>query len=248
MISASWQANMNHKYCIFLTGTISPPSDIINLVHKNTELRELDYYYAIEKWLKMPYPVVFCENSNYSSVRIKDIFSRRENSQFIQFNSSENSKSMGEAEIFKYAFEKSKLLQNSEYIVKCTGRYYVRNFQSILDFIDKKYSLKIDIWADLGRSLTHSDSRFFVFKLPFYKDHLQNYFKEINELQGIDFEHVLARGIHSGLACGLKWNFLPEPIICQGIYGTGGIKFKNDFFRIHKRKFILLFKRLAFTI
>lgn len=240
---------MSTEFCIFLTGTIYPPYNILNLVHKNENIREQDYIDAIKKWLLLPYPIIFCENSGYQSEKINDLFKNKSRCQYIKFVSNKNSKSMGEADIFKFAFAKSELLQNSNYIIKCTGRYNIKNINKILEKVTKDSNQKpIDIWADLSKSLTYSDSRFFVFKPSFFYSHLIHYFNIIDEEKGIYFEHCLARSIHSCLASGSTWNFLPEPAICEGMHGTAGFKYKNDFLRVQKRKILLTVKRKIISI
>jgi len=237
------------KICIFLTGTISPSREVINLVHTDTKKRESEYYAAICDWILLDYQIVFCENSDYESKKLEALFANYPNCEYLKFHSSANSKSEGEAEIFKYSFSNSKTLREAQYIVKSTGRYTIKNTNTIIKkILENSTSFSNDVWCDLSRNLTFSDSRFFVFKPSFYQNYLEKYLQFINENNDIFFETCLARSVHSCLADGKKWALLPEPIICKGIYGTEGIEFKNDYFRILKRKLFLFVKKMTFNL
>lgn len=246
----SYLRNMeDSKICIFLTGTIAPSDEVINLVHNDAKKREGEYYEAICKWICLKYPIVFCENSGYRSEKLAKLFISNPNCEYLQFESTANSKSEGEAEIFQYGFTHSKLLNQSEVIVKASGRYTIKNANTIINSILNSSNLKcVDIWCDLSKNLSFSDSRFFVFKPGFYRNYLEGHFRYIDENNAILFETCLARGVHSCLADGNGWLFLPQPIICKGIYGTEGIKFKNDIFRILKRSCFFYAKKIAFNL
>lgn len=230
---------MLHKYkiCILLTGTIEP-KNVPDLKRDNPVEREQDYYYALKKWMKLNYPVVFIENSNYNSTKIDSLFSGRKDCEYIKFKSkvSHLGKGHGESEIINFAFGESRILNLSDIIIKSSGRQFITNAVSILSTI---YNDDIYVVSWLKRQLQYADSRFFIAKKEFYSKYLMKELMYISEVNHIYFEHVLARAIHRCLADGNRWSLPREYPVCEGISGTENIKYKTGFFSRLKGEVII---------
>lgn len=196
------------KFCLFLTGTIDP-KNTPEVDRASVLLRESDYYTSIEQYAALNFQIVFCENSEYDSKKISDLCASK-NIEYLKFTSKESfkGKGHGEKEIFEYAFAHSKFLQESDYIVKVTGRIFIKNTELILHALEKKQFL---VSSNLTRNLTWSDSRFFVFRKNFYDTFLKKKLEEdLNEPQKVNFEKCLSRAIHAALSQGEVWTTLPE--------------------------------------
>lgn len=236
----------NSDICLLLTATISP-KNVPNLKLVDPVQREDQYNKAINKWCKLGYSLVFCENSNFKSSKIEETLKLSNiRHEYIKFETkiSEFGKGHGEAEIFKYAFEHSDILRASETICKVTGRYFVRNANSIL----RNATLNRNVWVscNLTNNLRWADSRFFLFKNEFYARYLLSAFEKLNEHSGIYFEHVLAKGIHRCIADNNGWMLLNEYPQYEGVSGTRNTKYQFGLLTKLKYKVYYELKRYVF--
>jgi hypothetical protein len=217
---------------ILLTGTIKV-KDVPHLSLTDTFLREREYCKSIEKWIKLGYPIIFCENSNYDSKIINEVIDKCSPKQFeyMKFTSSASQlgKGHGEAEIIDYVFKNSRLVNDHSIICKVTGKNYLLNAASIFKKILQSAASKNLVIAILMKNLTMADSRFFFFKKEFYVKYWQKYIGEVNEANKIYIEHTLAKSIHIAIAEGEKWSLLPELPLFVGLIGTNGKNYKNKF-------------------
>jgi hypothetical protein len=214
----NFQQETSKSYCLLLTGTISP-STAYALKRINPVDRENDYYNALVKWMQFKIPMVFCENSNFNSHKIKELTGP--SFEFIQYEESEDittkGKGYGEALIMNYAFAHSHLINQYDYIIKITGRLFINNFKSILKIADP---LDFDIMAPLENNLKWSDSRFLIFRKDFFSLYFQKRINIINDATGFTFERALACSIHELLADNKKWEMLPCYPGYKGFSGT----------------------------
>lgn len=235
---------MKYKIVVFLTGNIDPSGNVPSLKRNKASDRELDYFNSIKEWMKYKIPIVFCENSCFNSTQINRLFEKYDyDCEYLKFKTkvSHLGKGHGEAEIFHHAMKYSKILKESEFLVKCTGRYYVSNFDCYLEQVNTSMS---EIIVNLSHNLSWADSRFFIFKNNFYHNHFFQHSNEVNEEKGLYFEHVLAKATHSRMALGQGWEMLVEYPFFIGIYGSGNKPYSQSFF--NKMKFYL-FHRLKRT-
>lgn len=231
----------NIKICLLLTGTIKP-GIVPNLKLVNYKEREKQYIEAITKWKKLNLPIIFCDNSNYTSDVINYLFRTSPNNhEYLKYLSknSIHGKGSGEAELLDYVFKNSTLIHESDYICKVTGRYYIKNFRKILKFVNSDKN-NISIYSNISKYLTWVDSRFFIFKKEFYNNYLNARLLEINESKGIYFEHVLAQSVHDCMSNRCGWRLLPVYPDYIGLQGTSGISDKSNLFQ--KIKYNIYFK------
>jgi hypothetical protein len=219
------------QHCLFLTASIDP-KNTPEVGRNSITLREDDYFITLEQFSKLGLAIVFCENSGYHSEKIINFCSQRE-IEYLSFISKESykGKGHGEKEIFDYAISNSKYILESDYVIKVTGRLYIKNLSNII----KGLSLKsYFVSTNLTQNLTWSDSRLIIFKKEFYKD----YFKPILELyldesKGLFFEFCLSRACHKVMADGHAWLTLPHYPIYVGHNASNNQNYqKNIFTRI----------------
>lgn len=219
-----------NKITILLTATIDT-KDVVFVKRSNPLVRESDYINSIKKWIKnTTYLIVFCENSGYPIDKIKSIVEQygRNQIELLQFNGQnfpgEFGKGYGELLIIKYAIQNSNLIQNSDYVIKVTGRYFIKNIKKIADVLLKNDN--IYVMADLQRNLTWADTRIFAFKPSFFTNYLSKYQDMINDSQGFYLEHALARAILCAISDGHKWIPLPSKPLIIGHSGTANTPYK----------------------
>jgi len=217
------QQKKSRSYCILLTGTIKP--SIVYALKRTSPIdRENDYYNAIKNWMKFKIPIVFCENSNFDSHKIRGLAGP--DFEFIHYEESEDlttkGKGFGEARIMNYAFQHSHLINQSDYIIKITGRLFISNFKPIIKIAG---SLDFDIMAPLENKLKWTDSRLFIFKKDFFNQYFLKYIDKINDSTGFCFERALACSIHELLADNKKWEMLPFYPRFKGFSGTYNEKY-----------------------
>ena len=217
---------------LLLTATIRPGNTPF-LKRKDPKVREADYLIALEKWLKnFNLPIVFCENSYYDISNIRNILQRNSRSEFeiLQFDgrsfSEDHGKGYGEFLIMKYALENSEIVNNSQYLLKVTGRYFIKNASKIMKPLLKDND--IYVMADLKRSLTWADSRVFAFKPSFISNYLSEYQDMINDSKGFYLEHALARAVLRAISDGYRWIPLPHKPIIIGYSGTSDTPYRTS--------------------
>lgn len=239
---------MSTNYCLFFTATIDPGNSVPSLKRVDHNLRESDYIEAISKWIKFKIPIIFCENSNTRSEKIIKILSESGVPfEYLSFQSikSHLGKGHGEFEIFEYAFQNSKILNDSIHIVKVTGRYTIKNFISLLNDCVEKDSF---IYVNIRYGYQWGDSRFFSFKKNFWYQYLSKYALSIDEKNMILFEHILAKATLSAILDNQKWVPLKSLPQVEGVYGTDNKVYKNFLIGyhiknlMHKLKIWLIFK------
>lgn len=217
---------LKDNYCILLTGTIQPLK-VFSLGRIDVETREKDYYNAICQWLKKGVPVVFCESSGYASERISALGKAHTHFEFLQYKDetdlSEKGKGYGEYLVMQHAFAHSKFIGEAEFIVKVTGRLFVKNFDRLLKSIGSK---EFDVASALELTLKWADSRLFIFRRSFYTENFVPFGGSINDKQRFVFERALACGIHDALSKNKTWEPLPFFPVYKGYSGTFNYRYR----------------------
>ncbi len=217
----------SRKICILLTGTIYP-DQVFSLGRTDPIQREADYYHALTQWLKKGFPVIFCENSNYKSARIDQMQADHAGFEFLQYKEttdlSKKGKGLGEFSIMAYAHANSQIIKESDYVIKITGRLFVRNFEKIMR---KLSAMEPDVVAPLELKLKWADSRMFIYKKFFFEDYFSKYGNQIDDSTRFVFERALACSIHAALADNKKWEPLPCYPVYEGYSGTFNLKYSR---------------------
>ncbi|MFT4855373.1 MAG: hypothetical protein ACI9UV_000176 [Algoriphagus sp.] len=223
---------MFYKPVILLSATIKPHPLCIG--RTDSKEREEDYYKAVFFYLKQGYPVVFVENSDFESERIKNLGRTNSNFEYITFQSKEShlGKSKGEIEIINHALIHSRLLSQIEYLIKITGRYIISNIDEVLL---PTQDISKDVYINPTRNLRWADTRLIMMKKSFF----HNYFlptatKYLDEEKHIFMENIFMRSVLHYLIEGGELNLWPVYPAYQGIDGTHNEKVEFGFFKIWK--------------
>lgn len=215
------------KYSILLTATVNPEGMIFT--ERNDPKKRLeDYVMVIKSLNKLGYKnIVFCENTSLKieelseKIDIKDI-------EFLSFNGNNYNKSLGkgygEAKIIDYAFKNSNKLRESEFTLKITGRYDILNIVQLTKYFERS---KSDIIADFRKNLSYTDSRVFFAHKSFFTDYFLSFSEEINDNEGVYFEHMLARSIHAAMSNGMTFENLSIVPNISGFSGTTNTRVTN---------------------
>jgi len=126
---------------IILTTTINVQNKIfLNQINKEERLNT--YLQSIKEWFfKTSLKIIVVENSGYPFEELKEFISNR--FELISFNESElpeanyllGNTSKGASELFSisYSIKNSKIIDPSDFIIKITGRYFIEDFEKIIN-------------------------------------------------------------------------------------------------------------------
>lgn len=208
-----------HSVTILLTAAIDTKG-VMFIKRSDPKIREGDYLNSLKQWLTATdYRIVFCENSGYDLTKIRECCGQfgKGRCEILSFEGNdypkEFGKGYGEMKALQYACQNSQFIRESDYVVKATGRYYVKNIKKILDRLIIR---DFFVAGDLKENLEVTDSRVFVSKPKFILDFLTARMNELNDSKGVYFEHILARAIHFAMSDSQKWLPLPDYPIVQG--------------------------------
>lgn len=161
-----------------------------------------------------PTPIVFAENSDCD---ISEHFTEaivNERLECLTFKSNydkEWGKGLGESLIIEYALSHSCLLSASSIILKITGRIQIANIKVLLkatppsqDTIFTDYSTKKGEQNLLKSVIVQAPIDFWKLFLDYKKD--------INDSQGIYFEHILKYAADKWYTNGHEYTYFPYPI------------------------------------
>lgn len=133
---------------LLLTSTVNvnKTKDFIFQINKDDRLNV--YLKSIRKWLYYTkFNIVLVENSNYIfNELINEILNFSDRFEIVSFKEEaledydkikfDKSKGVSEIYAINYAFSKSKLLQNSNFIIKITARFFIPELESFLQNYD----------------------------------------------------------------------------------------------------------------
>lgn len=234
---------------LLLTACINPNGMSYTVV-QDIELRKKQYRESLSFYLThTKYKIVFIENSNIdiSCLYQKEISEGRLECITFDGNNYDRylGKGFGEALILNYAYIHSKLIAQSHYIVKITGRVIVEN---VIELIDSCSLDKKSVYCELGLREKTTVSVFFIAHKDFYPLFLSKR-NLINDFSKCYFEKVLFQSI-------LEWRkdihhkYSPFylPVHLRGICGTSGAVYPtgNRVKAFVKYILYLFFKRFLF--
>lgn len=223
---------MHDKYglVLLMTATILP-QESWNLKLKDPGRRLEQYissleYYIVNTGIER---IVFCENSNYSfdTRRILQLAGQYgKEVEIIQFAADKDAilkhgKGYGEGEIIKYAMGKSRLLKQSEYFIKVTGRLKITN----IDKIRAKLSLDR---IYMNKSLIEyqaMDTVLYCMPKRVFQRHFMYAYRQVCDKKYNYIEHVFKRVVRED---NLEVHSLPLYLDIQGVSGTVGVPYQKD--------------------
>lgn len=130
------------KITILLTTTVSVNNEIWTLKQKDERERLQIYQKSIERWLRFTdLNIVVVENSNYLKIIKPEWFKLYPNRlELISFQDPVTAPGKGQHELYaiNYAITHSKLIHQSDFMVKVTGRYFIPELQQQLTTMSPK--------------------------------------------------------------------------------------------------------------
>lgn len=179
------------KYVLLLTACIQPSDENLkknNIQRSDPIIRLEDYQKALHYWLnefKGPlHGIVFVENSGYSLESLKEIafkFNKHNiATEFLQQLASPLKQGLhygySELELIDYAFEKSELISECDYVIKTTGRLYFTKLGNLIKKLPLNYDIAIDIkdYKIFNKEKHYANTTIFLVKKDFYLKELLN--------------------------------------------------------------------------
>lgn len=226
---------MNNKFSLILTCTVDV-NGVEQMARADPVKRLDDYIKTFKLWIENPYieNIIFTENSGYDLNEFYEIsksIKHNKNIEFLSFNKNNYPRSLGkgygEYLTLKEVVQNSKQLCVTKRFLKITGRYYIENIKKIIE----GFGPNIEIYCNLTKGLTYSDSRVFGGSLVFLNNYLCFYGSSINDSKKKYIEHALAESFLRGVSDGLIWRFLSDTPIINGYSGTLDKKYENKMLR-----------------
>lgn len=242
----------NQKPVVILTGTVIV-RDMPSTARTDTDLRLADYKRAFQRWIADPavQSLVFVENSGFPLTDFEAL-ARTHPEKEIELLSftcpgfdPALGKGYGEMLILQHALQHSKLISNSHQFLKATGRYYLHNADTMLQFLAS--NPKLDVVCDLIAMLTWADSRAFGGRIEFLREYLLPRQGDVDESKNICFETVLARAIHQVMADGGNWTLPPEVLKISGVSATSNAGYSTSRLKLIALKLLFRAKQILFA-
>ena len=242
----------NFDFAIILPCTINP-CDMPNVARYDAETRLNDYKKSFNFWIenKNINKIILIENSGYDLSFFNKIAKKFPNKKIEIISSNSNNsfnkklgKGYGEYLCLKEVFENSKIVKNTDYFIKITGRYIIKNFNSILkDMI----SNNADIYLNLSNNLKYSDSVIYGGNKKFFENYVipekEKTTDEINNLS----ENKIANATLKAVLDGLTLSKIPIYADKEGFIGTNGKKLRQNTLKKIKLYFFRKIKNYFFS-
>jgi hypothetical protein len=241
----------NFNFSIILPCTINP-HDMPNVARNDVYTRLNDYKKSFNFWInnKNVNKLIFIENSGYDLSffykisknfpdKIIEIISSNSNNSFDK----KLGKGFGEYLCLKEVFETSKIVKTTDYFIKVTGRYIVKNFEDILKDI---ISNNTDIYVNLSNNLKYSNSVIYGGKKIFFENYIIPEKKKTTDKINNISENKVANATLKAISDGLTLSKIPIYADTEGYIGTNGKKLKQNFFKKIKLYFFRKLKTYFF--
>lgn len=212
---------------ILLTACVYP-NGMSKTILQDRNIREKQYITALDFYLtKTKLPIVLVENTNYILDKKYDTYIKSGRLEYLTFSGNDYDKSKGkgygEALIILHAIENSKIIKNTKYIIKITGRVIVSNINRIakspLYFLNNLFRCDL-LSEDFARTVI------FITRPQTIKMIFNLHINEISENKnGLLFEHI----IHQELVKNPSIQLIPFTYTTQieGIFVTKNIPYDN---------------------
>ncbi len=234
---------------LLLTATITPPSDVKDLVRVDPVARMGDYIETLTFYLELPDDVlrriVFVENSNSDMGKLRELAGRYPSKrvEFLGFFGldypGKYGRGYGEFKLLNYAFDHSEMIAGlgpEDHVWKGTGRLKLKNIAEMIQTAPKEY----DLYCDLrNRPSRWMDMRYYSVTKGGYRrifhDNLENTREDLIHPFAPDQEHwVVTEQLMRELVerkfgqARIVPRFRTQPII-EGISGRRDTNYANGF-------------------
>lgn len=219
----------NNMFSLLLTGCIYPVKGSYRLTviqpceRKQQYLEALKFYISKTKTQN----IVYCDSSGAPMEQELYELSQTcgKNFEWLSFLGNQEAvkeygKGYGEGEILEYVLKNSEIIQDSDYIIKVTGRLQVINLNHIIFFTSKSYNY-FSYRGHIGE-YPFVETRFFMVKKSDFAALIDCY-KEVNDKKRFYLEHAIALKLEQ-----LKISYMDFPLLpdIRGISGTNGTEYK----------------------
>ena len=201
---------------LVLTATIKPNVEFV--ARNDVQQRLSDYLKCAKFYLEnTDYKLIFVENSGYDLDSSSGFDAVLKNDRFVWKRVDPNpdlTKGKGFQEFFMLDTVVRQEIPG-DYFVKVTGRYLVRNVNSIVA------KMNTCMHIDLHQKMKVAITGFFGVETAFYRDHFYGKYADANDNQGRFIEHVVYDTIiQKNLIQSVS--LLPENVLCEGVSGSHG--------------------------
>jgi hypothetical protein len=218
---------------LLVTSAVVPHPSLTSQ-QRSVSARLAEYKAGLESWAfyETLGPIVVCEGSNFPEARFRAAVSanlgrpRFEYLSYPTLGAAARGKGRAEIELMAKALDDSRSLAGVDMFLKVTGRYVIRNGESLVRRMLDQPTLP-DVQVNLHNRLAYADSRVFLFSRAFFHENVYTRREEISDADETWFEHVLARATLANAAAGGDWDLLPLPLWVRGVAGTTGKRYRQ---------------------
>lgn len=213
--------------CLIVTGCMTPQSGVKNLVISDPEIRKQQYMESLQYYINNTEikNICYCDNSlapcNEELIKIANDKGKRLECISFQGDTekvAEKGKGYGEGDILDYAIKNSRLIEETDVLIKVTGRLRVMNMRAILRMAAREYS-----YFEMHHG--YVDSRCYIVKKKDYVKYLSGVKERVQDGSGYYIEHVLFDEINSHSD---RFHPLPFALNISGMSGSMGIAYKDS--------------------
>lgn len=221
--------NSDEGYLVIITACIDPSSGPAKVVRNDPLVRLEDYKHSLASWLSMAdrrlQKILFIENSGYPLDALNQLVSAsnpfNKQVEFVSLccNNYPPDLHYGYAELnmIDEAFVTSKLLKESRYFIKATGRLTFPQLPRLLNLLSEHYLFAVDCRKNsfLTRSAqVFVTTQLMLFSTLFYKQHLLNAKSELNKerthIENLLYEKLIPFEGQQGAI--LRWPVNVDPV------------------------------------
>lgn len=215
------------KNCVLLiTGCMTPYDGIFALKLTDSEARKQQYIESIRYYItSTPFEkIIYCDNSNavLQTELMELAIKHSKQLEWLSFTGDkekvlEKGKGYGEGEIIEYALTHSKLLQESVYMVKITGRLIVKNIRFLLKFANESGIYFVPALTEGGKLWI--ETRLYMMPIQIYRKYFLDAYNRVDDRNGLCLEQIFASVIQDNCIPYRNWVVMPD---FRGISGTFG--------------------------
>ncbi|HZZ44758.1 MAG TPA: hypothetical protein VFE58_17610 [Tepidisphaeraceae bacterium] len=231
--------NVETDVVLMMTASVDPKGMPAAATVADPHRREADYLGALRYYLTnhpLVRRIVFAENSGWPLEKFRQLAGRHlaKEVEFLSFELNdfprELGKSYGEMLLMDHIFQHSKLIGQTRYVAKITGRNYLINLTDMLESAPTSLQFYGDLrdhsiyqWLGTQWSGAHGESRFFVTTPEFYNRYFRDQYRFLDDrVQGEMMEDLIYRVVKQSLGePGVIGRFRKEPSF-RGLAGHLG--------------------------
>ncbi|UPS91661.1 MULTISPECIES: hypothetical protein [unclassified Bizionia] len=223
-------SNSNENVVLLMTGTVKP-NTFATLALKDPDIRREQYVEAISYYLTQTnLKIVFVENSGVLLADEFEEIAYKNRLEFLTFSSQpsmpDKGKGAKELEIINYAMDHSKFINESNSIIKITGRLKILNIMELTsNFLSRVEQYRCLFSSNIYK-LNKMDARCFFFTKDFFP-----YLKSVGQAINIKYSIEMALWDSALKYCNYHGVFkqLKRPLRVKGVNAGFGTPYEDNF-------------------